>query len=119
MIERAIDFLVGDQSPDGGWGVEKGRLSNTEASAFSLLGLTSLGDQALAESINRELDWLTNQQNADGSWPLTGQPNFLSLAIFEFETQDQRALRGATTIPSGLSGRFDYYLFYLIGVLDD
>jgi hypothetical protein len=40
MIETVIDVLLNSQNPDGGWGVTKSRRSNTEATTFTLLGLS-------------------------------------------------------------------------------
>ncbi|MFQ5851583.1 MAG: prenyltransferase/squalene oxidase repeat-containing protein [Candidatus Binatia bacterium] len=102
MIETAVQFLLQAQNPDGGWGVEKGRRSNTEATSLSVLGLSAVGDQSLVERINPGLHWLTNRQNANGSWPLTGQLQEGSwasaLAILPLaasERHRQGAVRGA------------------------
>lgn len=101
MIETAIDFLLKTQNPDGGWGAGKGNRSNTEATAFALMGLSSLGDRSLGRSIDQGLNWLTDRQHADGSWPLTAQLKegswTTALAIHSlslFESHRQRALRG-------------------------
>lgn len=102
MIETAVQFLLKTQNPDGGWGSEKERRSNTEATAFAIMALSSLGDRSLVKSIDQGLNWLTHRQHSDGSWPLTAQLKegswttalaILCLAIFE--THRQRALRGA------------------------
>jgi len=102
MIETAVNFLVETQNPDGGWGVEKGRRSNTEASAFALLGLGSQGERSLTTIIDRGLKWLTEQQHADGSWPLTDQFSqgswataLAALALAFFASHREQALRGA------------------------
>lgn len=102
MIDTAVNFLVATQNPDGGWGVEKGRRSNTEATAFALLGLRSTGNQSLTASIDRGLNWLTERQHTDGSWPLTDQfaqgswaTALAILALVSFETRRQKALQGA------------------------
>jgi hypothetical protein len=94
MIETAVEFLLKAQNPDGGWGVERGRRSNTEATSFSILGLGGLGEESVAESIDRGMDWLIKRQNGNGSWPLTSQlQETLSLAASE--THRERAVRGA------------------------
>ena len=102
MIETAIQFLLKTQNSDGGWGAGKGKRSNTEATAFALMGLSTVGDQSLGKSIDQGLKWLTDRQHSDGSWPLTAQLKegswttaiaILSLPLVE--THRQRALRGA------------------------
>lgn len=102
MIERAVEFLLSTQNPDGGWGAEDGKRSNTEATSFCLLALSVLRDKALAGSVKQGLNWLINQQNADGSWPLTANVKDGSwttalavLSLAPFEAFRPRALRGA------------------------
>ncbi len=102
MIEKGVEFLVSTQNPDGGWGAEKGKRSNTEATSFSVLGLSALRDKSLTDSIKQGLTWLINRQNPDGSWPLTAPLNDGSwttalavLSLAPFEAHRLRALRGA------------------------
>lgn len=102
MVESAIDFLLQAQNPDGGWGSERGKRSNTEATAFAVLGLNAVKDESLGRTIDQGLTWLTERQNSDGSWPLTAQLKESSwtttlavLCLASFESHRQGAVRGA------------------------
>jgi len=97
-----IDILVQNQNSDGGWGAVPGKQSQTEATAYTLLALTQVKDQALSERVTRGLQWLTGQQRPDGSWPLMANLTESSwtsaVAVFAlacFDTHRPQALRGA------------------------
>ena len=60
---------MGAQNPDGGWGAQPGKKSNTEATALALLTLYSLRDQSLKSNIDRGVGWLVQMQKLDGSFP--------------------------------------------------
>jgi Prenyltransferase and squalene oxidase repeat len=107
MIETAITFLLKAQNPDGGWGAHQGKRSNTEATAFALLALRTVGDRSVGASIDRALDWLTERQNMDGSWPLTDQLKpgswttaLVVLSLAHVGRHEQQALRGANWLLS-------------------
>ncbi len=102
MIEHVIDFLLQAQNPDGGWGAATGKRSNTEATSFSILGLSTLGDRSLTLRINLGLNWLADRQKSDGSWSLTTHLKESSwttalaiLALAPFEQHGQKAIQGA------------------------
>jgi hypothetical protein len=110
-IEAIIAHLLKAQNADGGWGAAYGKRSNTEATSLVLLGLSMWQEASLVERINRGRSWLTAQQHADGSWPLTGQLQegswATALAVFtlaRFEPHSQSALRGASWL-LGQKGR--------------
>ena len=95
-------FLIKAQNRDGGWGMAQGRNSNTEATSFALMALTSLGQQSLAGVIDRGAYWLIHRQRPDGSWPLmdgVGESSWTTglaiIALTPFDTYRSRALRGA------------------------
>ncbi|MGH7966804.1 MAG: prenyltransferase/squalene oxidase repeat-containing protein [Candidatus Binatia bacterium] len=104
MIERARDFLLAAQNPDGGWGAGKGRRSNTEATALTVLGLSALKKISPATSVaglDRGLNWLVERQYANGSWSLTDQIAEASwttalavLALAGFEDRRHHAVQG-------------------------
>jgi hypothetical protein len=105
MVEKLIDFLLKTQNTDGGWGVVPGKRSQTDATALALLGLGSVKDRALSVHMDKGLQWLTNQQKADGSWPVTTQvtesswsTSFAVLTLTVFGVQIPQALRGAQWI---------------------
>jgi len=73
MVEKLIDFLLKSQNTDGGWGTVPGKRSQTEATALAILGLHAVKDNVTAQSLGRGLHWLIEQQQEDGSWPVTTQ----------------------------------------------
>jgi len=102
MVEKLIDFLLKTQNADGGWGAVPGKRSQTEATALALLGLGSVKDRALSVHMEKGLQWLTNQQKADGSWPVSAQvtesswsTTFAILTLTVLGVQAPRVLRGA------------------------
>ena len=101
-IEAIIGHLLDTQNVDGGWGAASGKHSNTEATSLVLLGLSTQKEASLAGRVNQGLAWLTTQQLADGSWPLTSllqegswATALAVLALTRFDPYRQSALRGA------------------------
>lgn len=101
MIEHVREFLIKTQNPDGGWGTERDKRSQTEATVFAVLALHSLKEQEFARPVTLGQQWLTQQQRADGSWPLMaelpGASWVTSLSVFTlaaFDAQPSKALRG-------------------------
>ncbi len=96
-IARAIDWLVSCQNPDGGWGETcasyrdpklKGKGNSTASqTAWALIGLLDGGSSLKKwdySSIEKGIEYLINQQLADGSWyeaefTGTGFPNHFYL----------------------------------------
>jgi len=102
MTDAAVQFLLETQNPDGGWGAEKGRQSNTEATSMVILALSTIRDTSLGERISKGLNWLTTRQNSDGSWPLTDNPKepswttaLATLTLAHFPSHRPKALLGA------------------------
>ncbi len=101
MIEHVREFLLKTQNPDGGWGTERDKRSQTEATVFAVLALHSLKEQEFAKPVMLGKQWLTQQQHADGSWPLmAGLPGaswVTSLVVFalaSFDGQQPQVVRG-------------------------
>lgn len=102
LIGAFVDSLLKAQNPDGGWGAEEGRSSNTEATSLAVLGLTATADRSLSGSIDRGIRWLGHRQQPDGGWSFTPdiqEPSWASalaiVALSGLEAQRDRALRGA------------------------
>ncbi len=98
-----IKQLLALQNPDGGWGSEHGRQSNTEATAYALMALNS-GQEApdVQPHVQRGLSWLVNLQHSSGSWPLSARITTVtwatSLAVIALAGSSQYrkpVLRGA------------------------
>ncbi len=116
MLETVIDVLLNSQNPDGGWGVTQNRRSNTEATAFTLLGLSMWPEAVPAARLTRGLTWLTTRQHAAGSWPLTEQLHAGSwatalaiLALDFFASHRQQTLRGARWLLRQEGKRLGWY----------
>ncbi len=64
--------LLAGQNRDGGWGGRRGQASTAEETAWAVLGLLR-GPVAPAEqaAAGRGLDWLTTEQQVDGTWRAT------------------------------------------------
>lgn len=80
---RAVDFIVGGQAPDGGWGLYLTSPTEPFDTAVVLLALDAVmesddpdaltgGD--LGDSLARGRAFLIERQLADGSWPETTRP---------------------------------------------
>jgi Prenyltransferase and squalene oxidase repeat len=73
MVEQITKLLLDSQNPDGGWGATKGKRSNTESTSLAIIALEALKPGSKTEHIkyiSGGVKWLTQRQNADGSWPL-------------------------------------------------
>ena len=76
-VRRAVDFLLGVQRPDGGWGEDNEsyagapsgqyRRSNPSQTAWALLGLMAAGETD-HPAVARGVAWLAAAQRADGEW---------------------------------------------------
>jgi hypothetical protein len=62
---RAVAYLRGNQSADGGFGQMRGRSSNSQSTAYTVQGLVAV--DAAGDSVERALTYLTRLQRADGS----------------------------------------------------
>ena len=70
MIDETVRLLLDQQNADGGWGAVRGRVSNTESTAFAVMALECLQRKEFRRSIQSGLIWLSRYQNSDGSWRL-------------------------------------------------
>src|SRR5215467_2963763 len=102
MIDEAVQLLLDQQNADGGWGAVKGRVSNTESTAFAAMALESLQRTELHAKVAAGLDWLSRHQDSDGSWRLNDVTPSGSwstataiLCMSTFPAWRDRALRGA------------------------
>jgi squalene cyclase len=68
MMERAAQFLIESQNPDGGWGYRVRGMSFVEPTAAAMVALRGL-DQA---STKRGRDFLVSLQHPDGGWGIAG-----------------------------------------------
>ena len=102
MVGEAAHLLLDQRNSDGGWGAVKGRMSNTESTAFAVMALDSQKRHELAEPIDGGLNWLLRHQDNNGSWQLNDvSPNgswstgIALLCLTSFPAQRERALRAA------------------------
>ena len=78
-VERAVDWLLKRQSPEGWWWAELESNATITAEHLFLTHILGIGSQELWDEIARQLlEW----QNEDGSWPLWyGGPGELSTTV--------------------------------------
>lgn len=97
-IQRAAEFLVSAQNPDGGWGescasYSKNRFvamaSTPSQTAWALLGLAAAND-VFSAAVGRAVDFLLATQGPDGRWTEdlttgTGFPNvfYISYGLYK------------------------------------
>ena len=102
MVDETVRLLLQHQNSDGGWGSVKGKVSNTECTAFAVMALESVQPKELAPKIQNGLRWLLRQQKGDGSWPLNDVTSggswstaIVLLCLSAFPEQREHALKAA------------------------
>lgn len=72
---ECLKMIRGAQTRDGGWGPYADGPPEAFDTALVLLALADLrGIEGVEEAIRRGREFLTREQNADGSWPATTRP---------------------------------------------
>ena len=66
-IQRAVDYLVRTQEPDGSWYGRWG-VAYIYGTCFALRGLRAAGENDREAHVLRAGEWLRAIQNADGGW---------------------------------------------------
>jgi Squalene-hopene cyclase C-terminal domain len=66
MKSRAVDYLLSNQNPNGGWGYAPLQSSAVEPTSAVLLALREIA--TCAESRRRAIEWLRRTQHPDGGW---------------------------------------------------
>src|SRR5262244_1640828 len=101
-VERAVDWLLSRQHPDGGWGESaesyfpdephrKAPYSTASQTAWALLGLMAAG-QVEHPAVAHGVAYLINSQNGDGNWD---EPWYTAVGfprVFYLRYQGYRAL---------------------------
>ncbi|MFL5731976.1 MAG: prenyltransferase/squalene oxidase repeat-containing protein [Chloroflexia bacterium] len=70
--QKAIDLLKSVQAADGGWafsGETKAGASDTDTTAVVVQALAALGEPDSSPAMQKALDYLRSQENADGGFP--------------------------------------------------
>lgn len=67
QVQRAIDFLLGLQEPDGAWWGRWG-VNYVYGTYLALVGLQSIGFNMQRPEAQRAAAWLRSVQNGDGGW---------------------------------------------------
>jgi hypothetical protein len=74
--DQCLKLIRAAQTSDGGWGPYTDSPPETFDTAVVLLALSRLRrEPGVDDSIRRGRDFLTAQQNSDGSWPATTRPS--------------------------------------------
>jgi len=98
-IDYAVNYLVGNQNPDGGWGLKAGM--DSEVYYTALISSTLQQFQrttSIATAINKATSYLIAHQNADGGFggsPSTVYETALSYLALVSETTDATVLGNA------------------------
>lgn len=66
-IRRGVDYLRGEQRPDGSWWGRWG-VNHIYGTGAVLPALAAVGEDMAAPHIGRAVDWLAACQNPDGGW---------------------------------------------------
>jgi len=71
ILEKAIDFIIGQQNQDGGWGTVKGEKSKIHYTYFALWSLASfvtlsLGKEHMKEASNKGIQWILQNSKENG-----------------------------------------------------
>jgi squalene-hopene/tetraprenyl-beta-curcumene cyclase len=67
-VERAVDWMIGIQRPDGGWNNGVQGRSAAFQTALALLALVDSGSEPALSAAERGANWLLRNQLDDGSW---------------------------------------------------
>ena len=79
--EKLVSALLGEQNSDGGFALTKGSPSDVDLTAMALQALAPYrSQQAVNQSIDRALDYLSQAQREDGSFASRGVVNSESAA---------------------------------------
>jgi squalene cyclase len=70
-LQPAIDELLAQQQPDGGWRQKPDMKSDAFATGQTLYALAIAGCRADQPQIKRAILFLVSTQKPDGSWPMT------------------------------------------------
>lgn len=68
MSPRAIQFLLGTQNPDGGWGFRHGVESDNDTSSCVLLAFRTHEGEEVAQAVEKGVAYLLSKQKKDGLW---------------------------------------------------
>ena len=66
-IRRGVDYLLGEQRPDGSWWGRWG-VNHIYGTGAVLPALAAVGEDMTAPHVRRAVDWLAARQNPDGGW---------------------------------------------------
>jgi hypothetical protein len=111
MQDQVLSLLLSNQNRDGGWGAVANKQSNTEVTALGALALRSAGANGAA--IEKAQSWLTQRQQADGSWPLNDRVKesaawataLAMIALSEVPAQSERAVKAGNWLLQQAGGK--------------
>jgi hypothetical protein len=78
-IQKAQEYIAGQQGPDGGWPYQEGAQAFPEPTCYSLLALAAAGGPGVSGDVRTHgFDWLERQVNPEGAIVLDGDvdPNW-------------------------------------------
>lgn len=90
MAERALDWLLSCQNPDGGFGMAKGTDSVALSTAWTITVLRNFGMEPTHSAVQKAASWLLDRQHESGGFANTAQgqedPEITSLALLALRT---------------------------------
>ncbi len=72
----AVEWLLTQQNPDGGWGWAAGALSDSNSTALSVLALTACGQPASDKRLLKTAAYLRSMQMPDGGFRYDRSPDY-------------------------------------------
>lgn len=82
MVSRAVEWLLANQSADGGWGDGRGAESSAEETAWAVAALLRLDRSRHQEAVEGGVEWLLDRQRDDGSWVAGNVGVYFSSVIY-------------------------------------
>jgi len=68
---RGVDYLIGAQNSDGGWGFYSEQKSDTACTAHAVVCLAEVGGRRSGPTLSKAAAFLARRQKEDGSWDVS------------------------------------------------
>ena len=112
--QNYIDYILGKEIPGGGWALA-GSVPDADMTGMALQALAKYRDQAaVQQAVDRALVWLSENQNADGSFSTGQEENcestvqvLVALCELGIPLTDERFVKNENTVMDGL---MQYYV---------
>lgn len=107
--QRYVDYIVGKELPGGGWTLA-GNVADVDITAMVLQALAKYQDQKpVKAAVERAITWLSNAQNADGTFSTMGTATcestaqvVVALCELGISVEDSRFIKNGSSVLNGL-----------------